>query len=307
MNFQPYRDRISWGAVAPRSIRAMEINGPWTLHWNGGGTKWAAIEGETAQLNWTERRLRAIQQFHMEGRGWSDIAYSFLADPWGHAIWECRGIDVRPASQGTSVGNNTSHAIQVVTGIGDPDTPEACLQLVDAFVDAMALEYGTQSIIVGHRDWKSTGCPGDFLYSSLSDLNAEDPVEDTGGREMDPDHLDDVLAIFTQKGGYGVVDSSGKVAMFGNAVHLGDASDVALIAPIVDAETTPSGQGYYLVSEDGGIFTYGDAVYRGSMGAVTLNEPIVAIEVQENGYWMAAADGGIFAFGLDFSGRPTVV
>jgi hypothetical protein len=308
MNFTPFRDRASWGALPPKQVKAMEINGPWTLHWNGQGSKWAAIEGESAQMTWAEKRMRATQLYHMRTRGWSDNAYNFQADPWGHAIWEGRGMDVRPASQGTSVGNTTSHSIQVVTGLGDPDPLPACLELIDRFVDSMGDLYGTEDAIVGHRDWKATSCPGDFLYRSLTDLNSEPSVDGTGVAVMGPTiYLDDVLAIFTQNGGYGVVDSAGKVAMFGSAIHRGDASVHALNAPIVDAETTPSGNGYFLAAADGGVFAYGDAVFQGSMGSVALNAPIVAIEVQDTGYWLAAADGGIFAFGLDYSGRPTVV
>ena len=258
-------------------------------------------------MAWMERRMRAIQLFHMNSRGWSDFAYSWAVDPWGHAVWEGRGLDIRPASQGTTAGNNTSHSILVATGLGDGPVSDACLDLIDEFTNYLADTEGTLDLLIGHRDWKSTTCPGDFLYNSLSDLNAEDPVDGTGEGSMEPDHLDDVLAIFTQKGGYGVVDSDGKVAMFGDAAHLGDVSHLDLAAPVVDAESTPSGKGYYLVAADGGVFNFGDAPFLGSLGGVDLQAPIVAVEAQAGGYLLAAADGGIFAFGLDFQGRPKVV
>jgi hypothetical protein len=308
MNFTPYRDRASWSALAPKSTRPLEINGPITVHWAGGGLKWGSIiNTEDAHLTWMEKRMRAIQLFHMNSRGWSDFAYSWAADPWGHSIWEGRGLDIRPASQGTTVGNNTSHSILVATGLGDGPVTDECLDLVDEFTNYLHRTEGTDDLLVGHRDWKATTCPGDFLYNALTDLNADKPVDGTGQPVMEPGHLDDVLAIFTQKGGYGVVDSDGTVAMFGEAEHHGDVDHLNLAAPIVDAESTPSGEGYYLVAADGGLFTFGDAAFLGSLGDVALNEPIVAIEVQEGGYWMVAADGGIFAFGLDFHGRPTVV
>jgi len=308
VNFKGIQTRDMWGAVERRHRTAADIDGPLTVHWVGGGVRWNSVaDTYEAQMTWMRSRLRSIQRFHMgPSRGWSDIGYSFAVDPWGHHIWELRGLGVAQAAQGTSVGNKTSHSILVATGIGDGPVRGECLALVDQFAEYLEAEHGCQNLILGHRDWKKTSCPGDELYGALSDLNLDEPVDGTGERKTDPDHLDDVLAIFTLKGGYAVVDSVGKVAVFGNATHYGDASGIDLNEPIVDAAATPSGEGYYLVAADGGIFTYGDAVYIGSMGGTDLVAPIIAIEAELDGYMMVAADGGIFMFGLDYAGRPVV-
>jgi len=254
-----------------------------------------------------ERRMRAVQLFHMNGRGWSDFAYNHAVDPWGLFVWEGRGVDVRPAAQGTTVGNNTSHAIYIPTGTGDPNVTVECLETIDQWGTHLAESKGIEDLLVGHRDWKDTTCPGDFLYGTLSELNENlEPVEEDDG----VDSMGDIVAIFSQGDGYGMVDALGEVQTFG-APHRGDmnglSSRLQLNSPVVDAEASVSGKGYYLAAADGGVFGFGDALFQGSMGGASLNAPIVSIEVQPGGYWLAASDGGIFAFGLDFGGRPVVI
>lgn len=294
--------RAEWGARVPDFQRPIDLKGPSTVHWNGGGTKWNSIaDDDDARKRWGINRMRAIQNFHMDGRGWSDFAYNFAIDPWGLNVFEGRGLDVRPAAQGTTDGNNTSHAIYVMTGLGDPDVTEDCLVLLNEVADYIADKGTADPMVVGHRDWKSTTCPGDFLYNALAKLN--DP--NYGGydhREPIPIRSN-VIAMFFLEGGYGMVDETGRVRVRGKVDHVGDLRDVSLNAPIVDGESTPSGKGYYLASADGGVFAFGDAPYHGSLGDMTLNAPIVGIEVEEGGYWLLAEDGGVFTFGsLPFVG-----
>jgi hypothetical protein len=302
-----FMTREEWNAKPAKNRASRDLNGPTTIHWNGGGTKWANVnDTEDAKYNWMLRRQLAVQSFHMNGRGWSDYAYNFAVDPWGIALWEGRGMDIKPASQGTTVGNNTSHSIFVPVGVGDPQVGAGCLSTIDEALAWIAATGDAEDFAVGHRDWKSTTCPGDFLYGALSDLNALSPVGDTGEEITDTPMLNDAIAMFAQDNGYGMVSSAGEVWMSDSATFRGEVSG-QLNAPIVDAESTASGKGYYLVASDGGVFTFGDAVYRGSMGDTILNEPIIAIEVQPGGYWLAAADGGVFTFGLNYDGRPEVI
>jgi hypothetical protein len=98
--------------------------------------------------------------------------------------------------------------------------------------------------------------------------------------------------------GYAVLTSTGKLFGYGDYVYRGDASGLALDAPIVAVASCPTG-GYYLVGADGGIFDYGDAPFLGSMGGQPLNAPVVGMAATPSGrgYWLAAADGGIFDYG----------
>ena len=96
---------------------------------------------------------------------------------------------------------------------------------------------------------------------------------------------------------YALVGANGRVFTFGGGGYRGDASQLALRAPVVGAAA--SGGGYWLVASDGGIFSFGDAAFYGSMGGRALNQPIVGMAATPDGggYWLVASDGGIFSFG----------
>jgi glucose/arabinose dehydrogenase len=79
----------------------------------------------------------------------------------------------------------------------------------------------------------------------------------------------------------------------------GSLGGLALRAPIVAVDATPSGKGYVLAASDGGVFAFGDARFRGSMGGIALRRPIVDLAhvPSGSGYYLGASDGGVFAFG----------
>jgi hypothetical protein len=88
----------------------------------------------------------------MKQRGWQDIAYSSLVCPHG-VRYEGRGKDVRTAANGTTAGNNASHATCYIAGEGDP-LPDGTKR---AYLDESARLDGLDAV---HSDWKSTACPG---------------------------------------------------------------------------------------------------------------------------------------------------
>jgi hypothetical protein len=135
-----------------------------TAHWGGPSPWGAGVDRSTAERfmatcdhNRCATIVRAYQNFHMDSREWQDIAYSSLVCPHGHR-YEGRGHDVRTAANGTTAGNNVSHATCYIAGTGDP------------FTDAAKLAYADESnrldgLTKGHRDWKLTECPGDKVYA----------------------------------------------------------------------------------------------------------------------------------------------
>lgn len=166
--------RTDWGARAPK--RRSKIPTPtrelW-LHHTAGNESGAA-------------GMRKIQNFHMDGRGWSDIAYSFVIDPETLFIYEARGAGVLG---GHTFGRNSiSHAICVMGNFDRRTVPPA---LVDRIAQLAA--YGhrkgwwPKTLTGGHRDVRSTSCPGDNLYRELAPINVrtrailtegEDPMKD---------------------------------------------------------------------------------------------------------------------------------
>lgn len=163
--------RKEWGARPPR--RRYRITCPtrdlWQHHTVGDYRGAAGI--------------RAIQNFHMDGRGWSDIAYSFVIDRRTLEIYEGRGWCI--AGGHTAGHNTTSHAI-CVTGNFELYQP------IDALLRRIAelVAYGHENgkwpatLTGGHRDASgaNTACPGKYLYLKIPQinryaLNQETPVD----------------------------------------------------------------------------------------------------------------------------------
>lgn len=138
------------GAKSRTTIRASHL----TAHY-GGPSPWAG-GAASADHNRCASIWRGYQAFHMDARGWSDIAYSSGVCPHGHRF-EGRGPGVRTAAQGTNPGNSSSLATCYIAGDGDPLTDAA----MEAFRDE-ADRFGVP-LDRTHDQWHSTSCPGSPL------------------------------------------------------------------------------------------------------------------------------------------------
>lgn len=153
--------RAEWGARSPKRRTEKQLNSASTCHWNGPAIK---VGG---QLFWDHSKcaglVRGIQNFHMDGNGWSDIAYNFLECPHGYTF-EGRGLDVVNAANGTNSGNNSSHAVMCIGGTGNTFTDAEKVGFRQC-IDYIAIKTNAPNHCVGHRDHKPTQCPGDERYS----------------------------------------------------------------------------------------------------------------------------------------------
>ena len=152
--------RAAWGARAPRS--RFEIGTPspelW-LHHSAGSESGAA-------------GVRRIQNFHMDGRGWSDIAYSFIIDRSTLTVYEGRGAGIRG---GHTFGHNSvSHGLCVM---GNFDRIEASAGLVSRLAELVRFGHGRNwwpsQLSGGHRDVRATSCPGGDLYAEIDEINRQ--------------------------------------------------------------------------------------------------------------------------------------
>ncbi|XP_024864215.1 N-acetylmuramoyl-L-alanine amidase isoform X2 [Kryptolebias marmoratus] len=114
------------------------------------------------------RDMRAMQRFHQEHRGWSDIGYSFVVGSDGYVYegrgWNRLGTHTRghnAIGYGVSIiGNYTAtlpsrHAMNLIRH-----------QLVRCAVDGKGL--AANFTIYGHRQVVNyTACPGDALFSEI--------------------------------------------------------------------------------------------------------------------------------------------
>ena len=142
--------RAEWGARPPKRVSNNIAPSSATAHWFG-PSPWRGANFNDHDACYAI--VRAAQNFHMDGRGWSDIAYNGLPCPHGY-VFEGRGIGARSAANGTNSGNFNSYALCYVGGEGDPLTDGG----KQAYLDG-ARWLGVRLNKV-HGDWKATACPG---------------------------------------------------------------------------------------------------------------------------------------------------
>ena len=114
---------------------------------------------------------RDIQNLHMDGRGFADVAYHFLIDSEG-IIYEGRELNVRGAHvQGFNTG---SVGIVLLGNFNDQQPSEVQLSSLRGLVDYLRYTYEIH-YLAGHKDYPDqspdgTECPGDNLYPFLLEI-----------------------------------------------------------------------------------------------------------------------------------------
>lgn len=171
--------RAQWGARAPtQAYTAITSKRGSTAHYEG--PHLGDFPHESCAT-----KVRGIQSFHMDQRGWIDIAYSTLTCPHGE-IFMCRG-NARTAANGTNEGNATHFAHCVLMGVDDPLTSAAKFALRAAFRIARD-SWGAGAEEKVHSDWKATACPGDpvrqFVRSGMGVEPTPTPTDNFKERVM---------------------------------------------------------------------------------------------------------------------------
>lgn len=172
--------RAEWGARPfTRRLPGILAN-PTTGHWNGdtilidGSPTWDHSECDSL--------VRGVQNFHMDTRRYVDVAYNFHVCPHGY-VYEDRGINVVNAANGTNPGNRSSHAVCFLAGIGNPFTQEEKVAFKECVL-YISMRTPAPNRAIGHRDHKSTLCPGDERYAwiragmPLSDMPSSPTLEE---------------------------------------------------------------------------------------------------------------------------------
>ncbi len=128
-------------------------------------------------------RVRQIQAFHMDGRGWCDIGYHFMVTADG-TLWEARPVHLNGAHVGGyNMGNvgvsfiGCFHPTSECNNMGGKTPPERMVQQGARLIARIASHYGisrSSSTVKGHRDHPSqwTSCPGDNLHARLPALRS---------------------------------------------------------------------------------------------------------------------------------------
>jgi hypothetical protein len=113
-------------------------------------------------------RVRGMQRFHMEEKGWLDVAYNHVFCRHG-LVFVGRGFGARSAANGTAESNDGYHAVCFLgddsAGRADvtPDAGGALTQLIAEY----RRRYPAAREIRPHSDFFATECPGDELRALI--------------------------------------------------------------------------------------------------------------------------------------------
>ncbi len=227
--------RAEWGARRTRCSRKISSPYRMTIH---------HTETPTNDTISVEARLRGIQRYHMDVRGWCDIGYHYLVSRDGR-VWEGRPENLRGAHAG---GANTGNI--GISLIGSHETtPITDRQLGN--VAALLAELGSthnialnRTNIKGHRQHKSTSCPGNALYGQLGELVARagglgTPTDEPGDGDGDGDDGSDNESSAVRGVLYEGSDTSARIA--GATISLGEQSVVTTSTGLFEFSSVPMG------------------------------------------------------------------
>ena len=182
------RPRSDWGARAPGgSIGMGSTNKLAVVHHSASSNSYSS--GDVPGI------LRGIQAYHMDGRGWSDIAYNFVVDKYG-TLWEGRAGSLEsPVIGAHAAGFNTDTVgIMVLGDFVGTEPSAASLEGVSQIAGWRLGTYGVEpsgsttyisngnprfpagtpvnmANVVGHGDTGYTDCPGS-ISSHLGSIRA---------------------------------------------------------------------------------------------------------------------------------------
>lgn len=165
----PYEDWSRRSRGATRNSHPIGATRGVTLHWEGPHMG-AFPHSECAG------KVRGIQDFHIGGRNWADIAYNALVCPHG-SVFEGRGPGVTSAANGYTRANDEWYAVCYLGGERDPFTDSGKAGFIEA-VAWLRTAGAAGPAVNGHRDHKPTECPGNEIYTWLHgrDWNQEDDM-----------------------------------------------------------------------------------------------------------------------------------
>ena len=176
--------RSAWGAnesIVRYPSRIGEVTGAMVHH---------TATGNTYTAEQVPAVLRSIQAFHVNERGWNDIAYNVLIDRFGRA-WEGRSGGVHRAVVGSDDTDVTNQRLTNISLLGnheevaptaatmEPLAQVVAWKLLRHGVDPHGRTWGSGGreggrvdlpAIHGHRDERPTLCPGRYVYSQMDAL-----------------------------------------------------------------------------------------------------------------------------------------
>lgn len=165
------RNDLMWSAIT--AAKANTDQGI-VVHYDGSNTGLAKKSCAACKQYWNRTR-----QMHKQGNGWIDIGYAYGVCPHGE-IYEGRGFGRQQAAAAPTPGklqNGNSRWVNVTFMSGPAESPTD--EQITAFKElrAVLMSKGMKGEVKGHRDFTSTSCPGNILYSMVKNGDFEETVK----------------------------------------------------------------------------------------------------------------------------------
>lgn len=212
-------DRSCWNARSASLNTNMSALNRAVIHHTA-----STYDYSTTSLSGSKSRVRGIQNYHMDVNGWSDIGYHYLVDKLGNIFEGRRNSDVKSEQRrGAHDGTNTnSFGFNVMGYYHPPYNNTFTTASRDAMWDLIAWRmpngwspYGsgtynskTVGYVAGHRNVKSTACPGDGVYALIgtnySGGTARNEIDDRINPTVTSVTVDNSHSGFSASGNWGV-------------------------------------------------------------------------------------------------------
>ena len=166
--------RSEWGARPPKRISPVIGKG------GGMVVHYTAVDSSNVELHWPQcyERWQRHQNYHMDVRGWNDLAYNFGMCKHGF-VFEGRGWQAR---NGANVPENSSTVSVCVDVHGDDPLDDAVIANLNATI-AEAVDRGWARKLRGHYQVSTSGtaCPGAMLKEAIDLGRVRLPLPDSVG------------------------------------------------------------------------------------------------------------------------------
>ncbi|MFB2972428.1 N-acetylmuramoyl-L-alanine amidase [Aerosakkonema sp. BLCC-F183] len=166
----------NWGAVPPKELPAETIPKLIIIHHTDSPNPPNALSKGT--LEGGKQLARNIQRAHMDTNGWNDSGHNFLNTIGGFVLEGRQGtlaaIPKGHCVRSAHAGNKAANESPGIENEGNFMTHRMGTAQWNSLVELCAALCSAYNIdpdnIKGHRDFKATDCPGDWLYSQLPRL-----------------------------------------------------------------------------------------------------------------------------------------
>jgi hypothetical protein len=182
--------RYSRAEIGLRPPKAAPVLNPTPVE--GIALHWPAMSRPLRGFGAVAAALRGWQNYHMDGRGYWDIAYQVAVDQDGNR-YELRGLATQSGANGNEDVNERFGAVLLVIAPGEEPTPAMVATTRDVIAEHRRM-FGHSRRIVGHGQIRpdGTACPGPAAQR-LINAGTFEPRQAPEPSEEDDMKLDDPL------------------------------------------------------------------------------------------------------------------